>query len=271
MDESTRKDPSEERWFVGSLARGLSVLSAFDAETPLMTTSQVAEKTGMSRAAARRFLMTLEALGFLASDEKQSYVLSANVLELGYTYMLSLGLDQFVMPILGEVTKQTGETTNLAVLKEGKVVYLVRSVAYRPTHVMLHTGDWLPAYATSMGRVMLARLGESELSDYLATTELKPLTQYTRTDPGELRGILEAARGDGYALVEDELAVGIMSIAVPVLDSEGNVLAAINLSSQSGRLTRDDLIGQVGTLQEAARKIELGMATLPLLRMQVRS
>ncbi|MEZ5787058.1 MAG: IclR family transcriptional regulator C-terminal domain-containing protein [Xanthobacteraceae bacterium] len=254
-------DEARPRWFVASLERGLRVISAFGADSPAMTVSEVAERTGMSRAAARRFLLTLEVLDYVAADEQQRYALRAKTLTLGYAFLSSLSLEQLVLPVLRALTKRTTETTNFAMLDAGDVVYVARSIAYRPLHMAIHTGDRLPAYATSLGRVMLAGQTPEALDAYLARTELRPLTLHTCTDPEMLREIIAQVGREGFALVADEIAVGIVSIAVPVRDAEGRVVAAINISSQSGRWSGDEMVERfLEPILEAARALTPAMS-----------
>jgi IclR family pca regulon transcriptional regulator len=255
-------DAALPRWFVASLERGLCVISAFGADSPEMTVSEVAKRTGISRAAARRFLLTLEALGYVREDEQQRYALRPKTLMLGYAFLSSLRLEQLVMPVLRALMKRTTETTNLAMLDAGEVAFVARSVAYRPLHMTIHAGDRLPAYATSLGRVMLAGLTPDELDAYLERTEPRSLTPYTCTDPQMLRTLIEQAKREGYALVADEIAVGIISIAVPVRDAKGRVVAAINISSQSGRWSADEMVGRfLGPILEAASELTPAMST----------
>ena len=255
-EEEAPADDHRPRWFVSSLERGLRILSAFGADAPEMTVSEVAHRTGMSRAAARRFLMTLEELGYVAADDRQRYVLRPKALTLGFAFLSSLSVDALIMPVLHALTTRTTETTNVAVLDDGEAVYIARSVAYRPLHMTIHTGDRLPAYATSLGRVMLAGLSPDELDAYLACTELRALTPHTCTDPRRLREVIAEAGRDGFALVADEIAVGIISIAVPVLDSGGRIAAAINISSQSGRWTGPEMVECfLDPIREAAREL----------------
>lgn len=263
--EDREGDAAEARWFVTSLERGLRVIAAFGAGSPEMTVSEVAKRTGISRAAARRFLLTLEALGYVSGDEQQRYALRPKALMLGYAFLSSLSLEQLVMPVLRALTKRTTETTNLALLDAGEVVYVARSVAYRPLHMSIHTGDRLPAYTTSLGRVMLAGLPPDELDTYLARTELRPLTAHTCTDPEMLRQVIGQVGREGYALVADEIAVGIISIAVPVRNADGRVVAAINISSQSGRWSGDEMVERfLGPIVEAARELTPAMGTARL-------
>jgi len=255
-------DGAQPRWFVTSLERGLRVISAFGADAPEMTVSEVARRTGISRAAVRRFLLTLEALGYVAEDEQQRYALRPKMLTLGYAFLSSLRIEQLVMPVLRALMKRTTETANLAMLDAGEVAYVARSVAYRPLHMTIHTGDRLPAYATSLGRVMLAGLTPDELDAYLERTELRSFTPYTCTDPHMLRTLIEQVRREGYALVADEIAVGIISIAVPVRNAAGHVVAAVNISSQSGRWSGDEMVGRfLGSVLEAASELTPAMST----------
>ncbi len=263
-DDDIAADAGQPRWFVASLERGLSVLLAFGSDTPELTVGEVARRTAMSRAAARRFLMTLERLGYVAVDPKQRYSLRPKVLDLGFAFLSSLNVEALALPVLKALTRETTETTNLAMLDGGDIVYLARSVAYRPLHMSVHTGDRLPAYATSLGRVMLAGLPAGALDAWLARTPLRALTPHTVTDPERLRALIADAGRDGYALVADEIAVGIISIAVPVLDAAGKVAAAVNISSQSGRWTGPEMIERfLEPLRAAARDLAPALRAMP--------
>ena len=263
-DAGDEVDKSQPRWFVSSLERGLSVLLAFGAEAPELTVGEVARRTGMSRAAARRFLMTLERLGYVAVDSRQRYALRPKVLDLGFAFLASMGVEDVALPVLRALTQETTETANLAMLDGGDIVYVARSVAYRPLHMTVHTGDRLPAYATSLGRVMLAGLPPDALDAALRQTELKPLTPHTVTDPERLRALIVAAGEDGYALVADEIAVGIISISVPVRDRTGAVAAAVNISSQSGRWTAAEMVERfLPPLRAAAAELAPAVRALP--------
>jgi len=221
--------------FMTSLARGLAVLSAFsDARTP-QTIAQLSQKTGIPRAAVRRCLHTLKQLGY-ADAEFNNFSLRPKVLTLGYSYLSSTPLAVSSQPCLNAVSRALGESSSLAVLEDGEVLYVARAAAARVMSVALNTGSRLPAYCTSLGRVMLAQLAPAELDAYFARVTLRPMTAHTVVDEARLRAILDGVRRNGYAIIDEELELGLRSIAVPVRGASGRVLAALNTGAQAARV-----------------------------------
>ncbi|RYY48993.1 MAG: IclR family transcriptional regulator [Actinomycetales bacterium] len=216
--------------FVQSLARGLEVIVAFDADHPEMTLAQVAQRTGYSRATARRFLHTLVELGYMRTDGK-SFALTPQVLGLGTAYLSGLGLPQIAQPHLEALSAQVGESTSVAVLDGTDIVYVARVATRRIMSVGIAVGTRFPAYATSMGRVLLAALDDAALDAVLERTDLRPLTPRTIHEPAELRRELERVRAQGWALVDQELERGLTSMAAPILDGRGTAVAALNVSA----------------------------------------
>jgi len=255
MTES-KPAPRSSSEFVGSLARGLSVIQAFGHDAPKMTLSEVAERTGLNRAAARRFLLTLCELGFARTDGKL-FELTPKVLTLGYAYLSSLDIWQAAGPYLQEVTDALNESCSASVLDGTSVVYVARSAApHRIMSVSLQLGSRLPAHATGMGQVLLAGLDDACLDAYLAEATLEPFTRRTLTDAAKLRERLAVVREHGYALVDQELEEGLRSIAVPVRDGSGRVLAALNASSHAARVTKPTMLRTfLPVLQEVSGKI----------------
>lgn len=249
-------DPSGQ--YVQSLARGLSVIRCFDSEHPQMTLSEVARETGLTRATARRFLLTLVEIGYVRTDGRQ-FALTARVLELGYSYLSGLSLPELAQPHLEELSAELHESTSASVLDGHDVVYVARVPTRRIMSVGINLGTRFPAYATSMGRVLLAGVDASALEEYLATAELRALTARTVHEPAALRDVIAAARRDGYASVSEELETGLRSIAVPVRDRDGRVIAAINVSTQASG--GDDVVALYKPpLQRAAALIERDIA-----------
>lgn len=220
--------------FVQSLDRGLAVIRAFDAQHPRLSLSEVARATGLTRAAARRFLLTLVQLGYVRVEGRE-FSLRPRVLELGYSYLSGLTLPEVAQPHLESLVGRVDESSSLSVLDGDDVVYVARVHTTRIMTVMITVGTRFPAYATSMGRVLLAALPEDELDDFLARAEFAPLTTRTVTDPGTLRARLDVVRTAGYALVDEELEEGLRSAAAPVRNREGAVVAAVNLSVSASR------------------------------------
>jgi IclR family transcriptional regulator, pca regulon regulatory protein len=220
--------------YVQSLERGLLVIRAFDADHPKLTLSEVATATGLSRAAARRFLHTLVHLGYMAASDGR-FSLRPRILELGYAYLSSRTLPEVAMPHLEELVEQVRESSSVSELDDGDVVYIARVPTKRIMTVTIAVGTRFPAYATSMGRVLLAGMPAEQLESYLARTPLRSFTDHTITSPATLRAELSAIRARGWALVDQELEEGVRSIAAPIRDPGGAVIAAVNISTHAGR------------------------------------
>jgi IclR family pca regulon transcriptional regulator len=230
--------PERSTDFVQSLERGLAVIRAFDAEHAELTLSDVARATGLPRAAARRFLLTLVDLGYMRTDGGL-FALRPRILELGYAYLSSIALPDVAQPHMETLAAQVHESCSLSMLDGSDIVYVARVPTRRIMTVAINVGTRFPAYATSMGRVLLAGLPMTELDTYLAGTELRALTPKTISDAGRLRKTLERIAAQGFALVDQELEVGLRSIAVPVRDATGSVVAALNVSMHVGRGSAD--------------------------------
>lgn len=228
-----RTPPGDQ--FVQSLARGLSVITAFDADHPAMTLSDIAARTGLTRATARRFLHTLVELGYVRFDGKE-FALTPQVLRLGTAYLSGLGLPQIAQPHLEQLSARLGESTSAAVLDGDEIVYVARVATRRIMTVGITVGTRFPAYATSMGRVLLAGLPAPELDDHLARVAPVSLTGRTVVEPAALRAELERVRAQGWALVDQELEAGLRSVAAPLRDRDGDVVAAVNVSTSTHAL-----------------------------------
>jgi IclR family pca regulon transcriptional regulator len=247
--ETGRADPN----FVLSLARGLEVIETFEGNTEGQSVADIARKTGLSRAAVRRLLITLEQLGY-AEYTGKVYRLKTRVLKLGFSYLTSTSLPTVAQPILEQVTEAVHESSSLSVLDEDQIVYLARSSAKRVMSVGLSVGSRLPAYCTSMGRVLLAALPDDELSAYLDRVELHALTPKTLTDKGLLYETIRRVQIQGFALADEELELGLRSIAVPVRNRQGRVVAAINIGVHAARVSAGEMIERLlPILQEHAR------------------
>ncbi|MBG0832383.1 helix-turn-helix domain-containing protein [Planomonospora sp. ID67723] len=223
---------------VQSLARGLAVIRAFSAAAPELTLSEVARATGLTRAAARRFLLTLVDLGYVRTDGRL-FALSPRVLELGYAYLSSLSLPEVAEPHLERLVAEVHESASVAVLDGEDVVYVSRVATSRIMRVTINIGTRFPAHCTSMGRVLLAWLPAEQLDAYLDRAELRAFTARTVTSPGALRAELERIRSQGWAMVDQELEEGLRSIAVPIRERSGRVTAAMNVSSHASRTTAE--------------------------------
>jgi IclR family pca regulon transcriptional regulator len=235
--------PSEDgrpTHFVQSLERGLMVIRAFSAEAPELTLSEVARATGLTRAAARRFLLTLADLGYVHSDGRM-FSLTPRVLELGYAYLSSLTLPEVSEPHLERLVAEMRESSSVAVLDDEDVVYVARVPVSRIMTVSINVGTRFPAYATSMGRVLLAGLPRDALDDYFARVEPQQLSPRSITDEAELRAEIDRVRRQGYAMVDQELEIGLRSIAAPIRDRTGRVIAAVNASAHASRRSLEDM------------------------------
>ncbi|WP_030896339.1 MULTISPECIES: IclR family transcriptional regulator [unclassified Streptomyces] len=233
-------DNEPGRYFVQSLERGLAVIRAFTADTPEMTLSEVARITGMSRATARRFLLTFADLGYVATDGRH-FRLTPRVLELGYAYLSSMSLAEIAQPHLEQLVAEVHESSSVAVLDDEDVVYVSRVPTRRIMTVSISIGTRFPAHATSLGRVLLAHLDEPRLRHYLDTASLKPLTPRTITSREGLAAELEHVRAQGWCLVDQELEQGLISIGVPIRNEARRVVAGINLSTHVSRRTPDSI------------------------------
>ena len=226
--------PAQNSDFVQSLERGLAVIRAFDAEHRELALSDVARLTGLTRAAARRFLLTLVKLGYVNFSQGR-FSLRPRVLELGYAYLSSLSLPEVAMPHMEALVAQVNESCSIAVLDDTEIVYVARVPTRRIMSITLAVGTRLPAFATSMGRVLLAGLPDEELEDRLARIEITPLTSRTVKDKDALREILSAVRRQGYTATDQELEEGLRSLAVPLRNAAGAVTASLNLSVHASR------------------------------------
>lgn len=227
--------------FVQSLDRGLAVIRAFNAEHPELTLSDVARLTGLTRAAARRFLHTLVELGYMRSDGRR-FALRPKILELGYAYLSSLSLPEVAMPHLEQLVEKLHESSSVSVLDGDEVVYVARVPTKRIMAVAISVGTRFPAYATSMGRVLLSGQSDQWLDGYLASVKLRALTSHTIDDPTALRAELTRIRAQGWALVDQELEVGLRSVAAPIRDGDGRMIAAVNVSAHASRGSLADIV-----------------------------
>jgi IclR family transcriptional regulator, pca regulon regulatory protein len=225
---------------VEALARGLSVLKAFSAQDRPLSVSDVAELVGITRTAARRFILTLEYLGYLSYDAS-GYSLRPAVLAIGDAYLQSHNLLAVARPHLASLVQEVGETASLTVLHQGRVIYVDRVHADRVLTVNIIIGTSLPAYATATGRVLLSGLTDEALDEYLEALVPESLTGNTAIDREEIRKRITAAREHGWSLADQELAEGLRSIAVPVRDAGGGIIAALNVSAHATRVSAESL------------------------------
>jgi IclR family pca regulon transcriptional regulator len=248
---SAEGDPN----FMTSLARGLAVIRGFAGSRHGLTISQLSQKTGISRAAVRRCLYTLERLGYVGA-EGTLYVLRPMILTLGYSFLSSTPVAEAAQPHLDALSKALQESCSLSVLDGDEIVYVARSSVSRIMSINLVVGTRLPAYGTSMGRVLLAHLPAAKLEDYLRRVKMEAFTPRTVTSVERLREILQQVRESGYALVDQELEIGLRSLAVPVRDVSGRVIAAMNIGSQAARVSADEVLQRfLPALQAAAAEL----------------
>jgi IclR family pca regulon transcriptional regulator len=230
--------------FVTALARGLAVMMALSEKRRRISIAQVSHITGIPRAAARRSLHTLAKLGFVAMDDANLFYLRPRILSLSHSYLSASPLAMLSQPILDKLGDEIGESCSLAVLDSDEIVYLARSSASRVISPSLNVGRRIPAYCTSIGRILLAHLPDAELESYLKNTRLQAYTEHTITDRQELRTLLMEARAQGYAFSREQIELRLCSLAVPVRDTAGQYVAGINVL----------LPGRPSSAQEAARK-----------------
>jgi IclR family pca regulon transcriptional regulator len=231
-NEAEASDPS----FMMSLARGLAVLQAFSDQRRSLTIAQISHRTAIPRASVRRCLHTLIKLGYAGADGN-NFSLKPKVLTLGYSYLSSTPLTVSAHPYLNHISRTLNESCSLAVLQDDEVLYVGRSATSRIMSVSLTTGSRLPAYCTALGRVMLAHLPADELQAYFERVPLKAMTERTVVSPARLKEILAEVRQAGYAMIEEELEIGLRSIAVPVRGASGRVLAALNVGAHAARVS----------------------------------
>jgi IclR family transcriptional regulator, pca regulon regulatory protein len=242
--------------FVQSLDRGLAVIRAFGPEREQLSLSEVAKATGLTRAAARRFLLTLVKLGYVRTDGRK-FSLRPRVLELGYAYLSGLALPEVAAPHLEELVAKLRESSSISVLDGHQIVYVARVPTKRIMTVAISVGTRFPAYATSMGRVLLAAMSEDDLDRYLTEVKLERLTARTVTNPDRLRAIVREVGRQGYAIVDQELEEGLRAVAAPIHGAPDVGTAAINVSAHASRVSMVVLRGQIlPALLETAGQIE---------------
>ncbi|NJC73085.1 helix-turn-helix domain-containing protein [Planosporangium thailandense] len=232
----SREDPD----VIDSVEKAFRLLQAFSAEHPTVTVSEAAQLTGLTRATARRILLTFTRLGFAESTGRE-FRLTPHVLRLGYGYLNSQPVAERAQPHMRALADKLLESCSMATLDASEIVYLARVPAARSMSITLSVGSRLPAYPTSMGRVLLAALPPERLQAYLDGVELRKLTPRTIDDAEALRAELERVRQQGYAVVDGEREEGVRSAAAPVRDASGAVIAAINVSANAARVSLESL------------------------------
>ncbi|HEY4114241.1 MAG TPA: IclR family transcriptional regulator C-terminal domain-containing protein [Rhizomicrobium sp.] len=251
--------------YLSTLERGLSVLRAFGRDNPQMTLSEMATATQLSPAAARRCLNTLVKLGYVAKHHRY-FLLRPEVMSFASAYLDSMSLGELVRPHLQAVRDETGDSSSLAVLSGYDILYLVHVSTNRMVRLAAGIGTRFPAYATSMGRAILAFEADDVRNAYMAGAEFTQFTEHTVSSAPKLRKVLEQARKDGYAAIQDELDYGLISLSVPILDDHGRSMAAINCSTSTSRVNKAELTRtRLPKLHTAARHIEAALGRQPYL------
>ncbi|MFJ7827855.1 IclR family transcriptional regulator [Psychrobacillus sp. NPDC096623] len=245
--------------YIQSLDRGLQVIQAFSQNNKTLTISDVSKITGLSRPTARRILLTLEHLGF-AEANNGLFSLTARTLSLGYAYLSSNNKWSIAHPFMRDFVHKTGESCSISILDGTDIIYVARVSTKRIMSINLDVGSRLPAYATSMGHVLLANLSKDELEKYLNNLNLEKFTDNTILDKDQLRTILEDVRTNNWGGVDQQFEEGLRSIAAPIRDANGKVIAAINCSTHAGRISKEVLIKEfLPILQENATRISEAM------------
>lgn len=251
------QEPREisNRSFITALARGLSVIRAFRDQTDRLTLSDVARIVSLPRATVRRCLLTLQSLGYVESRGR-FFGLSPQVLTLAQAYLSSSPLPRVAQSALERVSEALGESCSLSILHRDEVIYIARSTRKRIGSLHRDVGSHLPAHCTSMGRVLLAALSEADLNAYFAEARLEKFTRNTVTEKEELKAILDKVRRQGYCIVEQELEPDLRSLAIPIHNASGRVVAAINVGAQASRTSRKQMLEQyLPVLRDAAFKM----------------
>ena len=267
MDGTHEREDGRERpvEFVEALAKGLGILESFDAEHPEMTLSEVARRVGLSPAAARRSLITLMTLGYVGQREKRFH-LRPKIMTLGSAFYFSARIDEMLVPDLREIVEKFGDASSVGTLDGEDVIYVAHYSVQRARRAAAVVGARYPAYATSLGRVLLAALNDDELEAYLESVKLEPLTAKTVTDRNALRAEILAVRDVGLSTTVDQLDYGITAMAVPIRNLSGQTIAALNTSGYTGMVTPQSLINErLPELRAAASKISHAFSRYPVL------
>lgn len=231
----------KERDMMGGLAKGLKIIEAFTADHPRLSISEASDLTGLDRATARRCLLTLAELGYAAYDGK-FFTVTPRVLRLGTGCLATMPLPRIVQPILDQLSQQIGQSTSVSILDETEIVYVARAAHTRVMSIALMPGSRLPAYCTSMGRVLLATLSTDEQRATLEASTLIARTEHTKTDIGILLSELEQVRAQGYSQIDQEVELGLRSIAVPVRTMHNKTVAALNVGLAASVATNEEII-----------------------------
>ena len=230
---------------IASLAKGLNVLECFGADHPRLSISDVSQSTGLDRATARRCLLTLHWLGYADYDGKY-FTLTPRVLRLGMGALAALPLPQIVQPWLDQLSAQIGQSCSVSILDEIDIVYVARAAQRRVMSIGLMPGSRLPAHCTSMGRVLLAALSDKDARRIIDASDLTPRTPHSLSDPADIMSEIAKVRHNGFAMIDQEIEIGLRSLAVPIVNARGSVVAALNtgmaaIQDEPGNIVRDYL------------------------------
>jgi IclR family pca regulon transcriptional regulator len=239
---------------VAAVEKALATIEAFNAAAPQLTLSDAAKKCGITRAAARRYLLTLAALGYASYDGKY-FRLTPRVLRLGYSYLSASPLPRLTQPTLDTVGEKTQEAASLAVLDNTEVIFIARSPTHRIMSAVVGVGSRLPAYCSSTGRVLLAGRPEAEMQRILAMSQLKRYTPKTKTGTAQLVGEINKVREQQYSLVDEEIEIGLRTISVPVKNVMGEIQLAMSVSVQSARMTPKRMVEQILPVMRTAGSV----------------
>lgn len=253
-DISRTGDPD----FMSTLARGLAVIQAFSQQRQLMSISQISQKTGIPRAAVRRCLYTLSELGFVHAEDGRNYSLRPRILALGHVYLASTPLAKAAQPVLRHVSNQLHESCSIGILDGDDILYIARASTTRIMTIDLDIGSRLPALCTSMGRVLIAHLPEQEQEGYLDRMQCIQYTPYTRMTREAIRAELTTIREQGFAIMDQELEIGLRSIALPIFSPDKRPVAALNVGAHAGRISVSDMKERIRPMLEDTVQ-ELGL------------
>ena len=258
MHAPATKHTIEQRNFVQSIERGFAIIQAFGAGRTTLTISEAAQITGLTRAAARRFLLTLAHLGYVGTDGK-FFWLKPRVLELGHCYLTAQPWWRIAQPVVEDAARQTGESCSLCVLDGDEIVYVCRVAVHRIVSTNVSIGSRLPAYTTALGRVLLGQLPARELEQSISDAAIQKYTTQTTTNRKRLKKIIEQTNHDGYSLVNQELETGLIGLAVPITAPHG-VSAALGVSVHAARVPAEEaLLRYLHILKKSAEQILAGM------------
>ena len=244
-----------ERDIMGGLAKGLAAIETFTPERPRQSIAEVSAASGLDRATARRCLLTLAHLGYADYDGK-FFTLTPRILRLGTACLATMPLPQMVQPLLDQLSDELGESSSVSILDETEIVYVARAAQRKVMSIALMPGSRLPAFCTSMGRVMLAALPPEKARAVLLASSPAARTPHTLTDPEAIMAALEDVRTKGYALIDQEVELGLRSIAIPILNARGATIAAMNIGVPATQRSVEDLTSYLPAMRRIQRELQ---------------